>query len=602
MAIFSKPARLLPADFVQKQRRPLVLAALIIVLLRSRLGEIGKEVAKKVVKGKGRADGKLSKEESLRVLQRVYEEVPGDEETKVLLVPYRDRVTKVPIRPIPQQKLDNDRTHFPLLPPSAQNKPNIDMSFLRQLRAILLRIVLPPNSWDGKGASPLWRSRQVGILTLHSAFLVLRTVLSILVARLDGRIVRDLVKGDGKGFLKGLGLWFVLAIPSTYTNSMIRHLQSILSLGMRTKLSRYVNDLYLSSYPDLRYYRVSAHGPTSAEGEGHDAKTSGGLDGVEQYITSDVESWASAISGIYGNLLKPSLDMLLFTSQLSRSLGFRGTALLFLNYYGTVAILRAVTPAFGRLAAIEAKLEGEYRRGMGRVGRESEEVAFYNGGHRERDILTKAYLRLIKHVNSIYKIRIAYEWTEDFVIKYLWSAAGYCLIAVPILFTRTKRSLAWQSDVNESRPPSIGERLEDSSQDEQRSASPVPGSACPVPDRSTGIWRWPQRPLPIRNKPAPHPRASRASLRTSHSNTPSRAPSRVQSLIKKSIELGDLKPTDVLIERFVAWKAIVKQLAAYFEVRSRSSLPSPFISSVPFAPSTSTYTTLERREDGETRS
>ncbi|KAJ3512874.1 hypothetical protein NMY22_g15209 [Coprinellus aureogranulatus] len=441
MAIFSKPARLLPADFVQKQRRPLVLAALIIVLLRSRLGEIGKEVAKKVVKGKGRADGKLSKEESLRVLQRVYEEVPGDEETKVLLVPYRDRVTKVPIRPIPQEKLDNDRKHFPLLPPSAQNKPNIDMSFLRQLRAILLRIVLPPSSWDGKGASPLWRSRQVGILTLHSAFLVLRTVLSILVARLDGRIVRDLVKGDGKGFLKGLGLWFVLAIPSTYTNSMIRHLQSILSLGMRTKLSRYVNDLYLSSYPDLRYYRVSAHGPTSAEGEGQDAKTSGGLDGVEQYITSDVESWASAISGIYGNLLKPSLDMLLFTSQLSRSLGFRGTALLFLNYYGTVAILRAVTPAFGRLAAIEAKLEGEYRRGMGRVGRESEEVAFYNGGHRERDILTKAYLRLIKHVNSIYKIRIAYEWTEDFVIKYLWSAAGYCLIAVPILFTRTKRSL-----------------------------------------------------------------------------------------------------------------------------------------------------------------
>jgi ATP-binding cassette subfamily D (ALD) long-chain fatty acid import protein len=36
---------------------------------------------------------------------------------------------------------------------------------------------------------------------------------------------------------------------------------------------------------------------------------------------------------------------------------------------------RAVTPAFGRLAAVEARLEGEYRRGVGRVGRESEEVA-----------------------------------------------------------------------------------------------------------------------------------------------------------------------------------------------------------------------------------
>jgi hypothetical protein len=28
----------------------------------------------------------------------------------------------------------------------------------------------------------------------------------------------------------------------------------------------------------------------------------------------------------------------------------------------------------------------------------------------------------------------------------------------------------------------------------------------------------------------------------------------------------DLKPSDILIERFVAWKAIVKQLIAYFEV------------------------------------
>jgi hypothetical protein len=42
--------------------------------------------------------------------------------------------------------------------------------------------------------------------------------------------------------------------------------------------------------------------------------------------------------------------------------------------------------------------------------------------------------------------------------------------------------------------------------------------------------------------------------------------SRNQSLIRKSISAPhDLKPSDVLIERFVAWKAIVKQLIAYFE-------------------------------------
>jgi ATP-binding cassette subfamily D (ALD) long-chain fatty acid import protein len=83
----------------------------------------------------------------------------------------------------------------------------------------------------------------------------------------------------------------------------------------------------------------------------------------------------------------------------------RGSILLFVNYYATVVILRAATPAFGRLAAAEARLEGEYRAGMGRVGREAEEIAFYDGGAREKQILSNAYSKLTKHINSIYKVR-----------------------------------------------------------------------------------------------------------------------------------------------------------------------------------------------------
>lgn len=37
-----------------------------------------------------------------------------------------------------------------------------------------------------------------------------------------------------------------------------------------------------------------------------------------------------------------------------------------------------------------------------------------------------------------------YEWTEDYVIKYLWSAAGYALIAIPVLLTR-RRTVAIQT-------------------------------------------------------------------------------------------------------------------------------------------------------------
>lgn len=38
-----------------------------------------------------------------------------------------------------------------------------------------------------------------------------------------------------------------------------------------------------------------------------------------------------------------------------------------------------------------------------------------------------------------------------------------------------------------------------------------------------------------------------------------------RSLVKRSIEVHDLNAADLLIERFTAWKIIVKQLISYFE-------------------------------------
>jgi ATP-binding cassette subfamily D (ALD) long-chain fatty acid import protein len=103
------------------------------------------------------------------------------------------------------------------------------------------------------------------------------------------------VSANGRGFLKGLGLWFALAVPSIYTNAMarpaqppaldgqadnppqIRHLQSTLALRLRTRLTRYIHDLYIAGAPHLRYYRVA-------------------LPGIDQYLTSDVAAFTDALS------------------------------------------------------------------------------------------------------------------------------------------------------------------------------------------------------------------------------------------------------------------------------------------------------------------
>lgn len=90
-----------------------------------------------------------------------------------------------------------------------RKKVGVNREFFRNI-ARLLKIVIPG-----------WRSKELRLLISHSVFLVLRTLLSLYVAELDGRLVSNLVRGKGKDFLLGLMWWMIVAVPATFTNSMV---------------------------------------------------------------------------------------------------------------------------------------------------------------------------------------------------------------------------------------------------------------------------------------------------------------------------------------------------------------------------------------------
>ncbi|KAJ2726039.1 ATP-binding cassette long-chain fatty acid transporter pxa1 [Coemansia sp. Benny D115] len=317
-----------------------------------------------------------------------------------------------------ERRFDKDAKHFPVAVAAAaaqatsSRKPGaaaaaagnkLDRVFLQQLRA-LRRIIIPS-----------MLSKEMGIVALHTVFLVLRTWLSVVVAELDGKIVKHLVRGQGRRFLAGLLSWFAIAIPATYTNSMIRFLESKLALAFRTRLTHYVHDLYLSD--SLTYYKLLTL----------DAR----IANPDQFITTDIARFCNKLASFLSNLGKPTLDTIIFNLQLIRGVGLQGTVGMFAMYMATASLLRAWTPPFGKMAATQATLEGEFRANHSRVITNAEEIAFYRGEERESEQLQSSLSRLLSHARAVARRKISHVVLEDMIIKYTWSAFGYLVCALP---------------------------------------------------------------------------------------------------------------------------------------------------------------------------
>ncbi|KAL6241749.1 ATP-binding cassette long-chain fatty acid transporter pxa2 [Rhinocladiella similis] len=304
-----------------------------------------------------------------------------------------------------------------------KKRVEINKEFLRNLLR-LLKIVIPG-----------WRSKELRLIVSHSVFLVLRTLLSVYVAELDGKVVSALVKGRGRDFVLGLVWWMVVAVPATFTNSMLQYHQTRLALAYRTRLVNHVHEKYLDN-EHMTFYALSALDDR--------------IKNADQLVTVDIARFSNSLAELYSNLAKPILDMVIYNYSLSKSVGGEGLFAMALLVQLSANVMRALTPPFGRYVADEARLEGEFRFQHTRLIDYSEEIALYAGHEAEKDGLDKGYFTLIKHVNRILRRRFYHGFMEDFVIKYFWGALGLILCSLPVFFKIPGQTLQAAGDHTES--------------------------------------------------------------------------------------------------------------------------------------------------------
>jgi ABC-type uncharacterized transport system fused permease/ATPase subunit len=165
----------------------------------------------------------------------------------------------------------------------AAKKKKIDKNFFLYLKN-LFKICVPG----------LW-SKEAGALSLHTAFLVTRTIISIIIAKLDGSIVKAIVERKQVAFhfmfpktrltvkqnefWKRIGQWMLLGVPACMTNSMIKYMEIKIACLFRQRLTSEAVKQYMSGNT---FYSV--------------ANLDGRLGNADQCLTNDIEKFCQHLS------------------------------------------------------------------------------------------------------------------------------------------------------------------------------------------------------------------------------------------------------------------------------------------------------------------
>lgn len=259
-------------------------------------------------------------------------------------------------------------------------------------------------------------------LTGLTACLVLRTIMSIQVAVVTGQVAQFLVEQNWEEFVRHVSRFAVIGIPAAVINSGLKYFTAMLSLRFRRELTTYINKQYIVG---VNFYKANELPATRIES-------------VDQRVTADVETFCDQLSNLYASVFKPILDIVLNTWKLSSMMGLKAPVVLFAYYIsmGFLKISILTGLRFRNHTKRQSELSGIYRTAHSRLITYSEEIAFFEGSEREKQIITKLFDDLFAHSSYVNGLHGLNGILDQYLAKYGASITGYALLCLPVFFPR----------------------------------------------------------------------------------------------------------------------------------------------------------------------
>ena len=356
---------------------------------------------------------------------------------RVIFVPYKNRRLEVCLNPTNYDRYEHDRLIFKKFMKEHESISEtgkhmsrllVESKFFTKLYIIWKHILVPKVFY-----------KNTYLLLTHIVFLITRTWMTLLVTKLDGQIMKDLIGFKVKLFFRDILYWFLFAIPASYVNAAIKYLTKRLALNFRTNLVRYCHDIYVN--PRVAYYKLQYNYNKLPEYE-LSYKT------VDQNIVEDISKFSSSLTSLFSSLGKPAIDLVFFAIYLRDNIGTPSIIAILINYLITGLMLKRRSPNFNRMWKKRTQLEGIYYNYNLNLVANAEEISFYKGVRFEKSKVLGIFKELSDQIMQEMSQRFSYQLFEDYVLKSVWPALGYLFAGLPILFSSEKSGYLTDSTSN----------------------------------------------------------------------------------------------------------------------------------------------------------
>ncbi|XP_063378868.1 ATP-binding cassette sub-family D member 3 [Cydia fagiglandana] len=281
-------------------------------------------------------------------------------------------------------------------------KAQVDARFFAELKALWK--IMVPGFW----------SKESGFMALIAFSLIARSMCDLWLIQHTTLIEGAIITMNKQEFKTRL-LQFFAAMPLiSIVNNVLKWSIGECKLRIRTNLSLYLYQQYMKGFT---YYQV-----TNLDNR---------ISNADQLLTTDIDKFCETVVDLYSNISKPILDIGIYLYRLTVNLGVSTPGIMMAYLLVSGVFLTYLRKPTARLTVQEQKLEGEFRYVNSRLITNSEEIAFYQGNHREQLTVLASFYKLTRHLRNFLNFRVAMGFIDNIIAKYVAITVGFYAVSRP---------------------------------------------------------------------------------------------------------------------------------------------------------------------------